>query len=114
MEKTTAIQAQPLPLNEVLYWPSMKVLAMTQPNAAVFSKASFLRGMVVSMGAVAVIRMRPEAMSSRRWIAAVVDRCRQLAGEQSRGRHSGATSSPGELAFDHDALERFVRALDPI
>jgi hypothetical protein len=45
-----AIQAQLLPLNEVLYWPSMKVLAMTQPNAAVLSKATLLRGMIVSTG----------------------------------------------------------------
>jgi len=45
-----ATHAQPLPLKEVLYWPSMKVLAMTQANAAVFSKATFLRSMVASMG----------------------------------------------------------------
>ena len=49
MEKTTAIQAQLLPFKDALYWPSMKVLAMTQPNAAVLSKATFPRGMVVSM-----------------------------------------------------------------
>jgi len=77
-----AIHAQPLPLKEVLYWPSMKVLAMTQPKAAVFRKATFLRIMVVSMGR----RCRHQDASQSDVLSQMarppmVDRFRQVCGE---------------------------------
>jgi len=40
----------------------MKVLAMTQLNAAVLSKATFPRGMVLSMARRYCRQLRPEAL----------------------------------------------------